>query len=85
MCRCRFCCRSDGSILLSFDANTNLGALGLVRDSDIVRFTPTAHGVLTAGSFDWFFDGSDVGLSPTSGDLDAISFTADGRFPCWSM
>ena len=71
--------QQDGSILLSFDANTNIAGLGLIRDSDILKFTPTAHGALTDGSFEWFFDGSDVGLSPTSGDVDAISFTTDNR------
>ncbi|MFG0262562.1 MAG: hypothetical protein ACF788_09255, partial [Novipirellula sp. JB048] len=69
----------DGDILLSFDANKNVSGLGLVRDADILRFRPTAHGALTAGSFEWFFDGSDVGLPPTSGDIDAISFAPDGR------
>ncbi|WP_345321629.1 putative Ig domain-containing protein, partial [Novipirellula rosea] len=74
-----FYIHDDGSLLLSFDANMNVSGLGLVRDSDIVKFHPTSHGVLTAGSFEWFFDGSDVGLSPTSGDVDSISFTPDGR------
>ncbi|EMI17761.1 repeat domain protein, partial [Rhodopirellula maiorica SM1] len=55
--------QSDGSILLSFDTNSRVGDLGLVRDSDIVEFIPSDHGVFTAGRFEWFFDGSDVGLS----------------------
>lgn len=71
--------QSDGSILLSFDGNTSISGLGLIRDSDIVKFTPASHGVLTAGGFEWFLNGSDVGLSPTSGDLDALAFTPDGR------
>ncbi|WP_160168423.1 putative Ig domain-containing protein, partial [Novipirellula maiorica] len=69
----------DGNILLSFDGNKSISGFGLVRDSDILRFRPTAHGALTAGSFEWFFDGSDVGLAPTSGDVDSIGFTPDGR------
>ncbi|WP_345319037.1 DUF11 domain-containing protein, partial [Novipirellula rosea] len=70
---------ADGSILLSFDSTARVDEIGLIRDSDIVKFTPTHHGVLTAGTFEWFLDGSDVGLSPTSGDVDAISMTPDGR------
>ncbi|WP_345325289.1 putative Ig domain-containing protein, partial [Novipirellula rosea] len=71
--------QDDGSILLSFDANMRIGNLGLVRDSDIVKFLPNSHGSLTAGNFEWFLDGSDVGLAPTSGDIDSIGFTADGQ------
>ncbi len=71
--------QADGSILLSFDGTTNVSGLGWVRDSDIVQFNPTAHGVLTAGSFEWFLDGSDVGLGASSGDVDAISFTPAGE------
>tara|TARA_R110002073_G_scaffold148228_1_gene301230 strand:+ start:2240 stop:7267 length:5028 start_codon:yes stop_codon:yes gene_type:complete len=74
-----FYVQDDGNILLSMDSNSYSRELGLVRDSDILKFTPTGLGTKTAGTLEWFLDGSDVGLNPTSGDIDEISFTADGR------
>ncbi len=71
--------RDDGSILLSFDGAVTIPDLGRIDDSDIVLFTPTAHGGSTAGSFAWYVDGSDVGLAAGGGDVDAISLTEDGR------
>jgi hypothetical protein len=71
--------QGDGSILMSFDAAITLGSLGTVADADIVRFTPTSTGSTTAGAFSWYFDGSDVGLTNSSEDIDAIGFTPDGR------
>ena len=50
-----------------------------VDDSDIVRFTPTSLGANTAGSFNFYFDGSDVGLTTSNEALDAIDIAPDGR------
>jgi hypothetical protein len=70
----------DGSILMSFVHTVNFPApLGKVDDSDIVKFIPTQLGDTTAGSFEMYFDGSDVGLETGNEDIDAFSFTADGR------
>lgn len=69
----------DGSILLSFNDPATLSGLGQVEDSDIVRFVPTRLGPTTAGAFELYFDGSDVGLSAGGEDIDAIGLTADGR------
>ncbi|GAA5507367.1 putative Ig domain-containing protein [Novipirellula caenicola] len=74
-----FYVQEDGNILLSLDTNSYSRELGLVRDSDILKFTPTGLGTKTAGTLEWFLDGSDVGLNPTSGDIDEIDFTPDGR------
>jgi hypothetical protein len=70
---------TDGTILLSMDANGTVGALGTVADSDIIRFTPTSLGANTAGSFTWYFDGSDVGLTTSAEDIDAIGFAPNGK------
>jgi hypothetical protein len=48
-------------------------------DSDIVRFVPTSLGADTAGSFVFYFDGSDVGLTSDNEDVDAIALTANGQ------
>jgi len=75
-----FALLSDGSILMSFDSSSvAIPGLGMVEDSDIVRFVPTSTGSDTAGSFEWFFDGSDVGLTDGGEDIDAIDMTPDGR------
>ena len=68
----------DGSLLLSLQKNVfTIPGFATVRASDIVRFIPTSIGEDTQGSFEWYFDGSDVGLGSTEG-IDAIGFTADG-------
>jgi hypothetical protein len=68
---------SDGSVLISFRDSANVPGLGsTIRDEDIVRFIPSSTGTNTAGTFEYFFDGSDVGLSD---DVDAVSVLSDGR------
>ncbi|MFZ4656791.1 MAG: choice-of-anchor Q domain-containing protein [Caldilineaceae bacterium] len=70
---------ADGSLLLSFNAPTDVPGLGKVDDSDIVQFTPTQLGSTTAGSFTLYLRGADVGLTTDGEDIDAIGFTADGK------
>ncbi|MFZ2403728.1 MAG: putative Ig domain-containing protein [Methylobacter sp.] len=76
---------ADKSILLSFAADTTfttlngLGANVLVDDSDILRFVPSSIGNTTAGTFEWYFDGSDVGLTSAGEDIDAIAFNTNGK------
>lgn len=74
-----FALLSDGSILMSFNTTTTAGAAGSVDDSDIVQFSPTSTGVNTAGTFGFFFDGSDVGLTTSGEDIDAIGVSPDGK------
>lgn len=50
-----------------------------VDDSDIVIFTPSALGTTTAGTFTFYFDGSDVGLDTNGEDIDGLALTADGK------
>ncbi len=56
-----------------------MNGLGTVDDSDLIRFSPTSLGANTSGTFARYFDGSDVGLSNSGEDLDAIGFAPDGR------
>ena len=64
----------DNKILLSFASSTyNIGNLGYVDDSDIVQFTATSLGEHTAGSFQKYFDGSDVGLTTSGEDIDGLA------------
>ncbi len=67
---------ASGSFLFSFSRVTTIPGLSggpagdLVEPCDIVRFNPSSLGDNTAGSFDFYFDGSDVGLSGNK--IDAI-------------
>lgn len=67
------------TILMSFDNPVAISGLGTVDDSDIVQFDATSLGDTTAGTFSWFFDGSDVGLSADSEDIDGIDFLPNGQ------
>jgi hypothetical protein len=71
--------RPDGSILFSLAAPATLVGVGAVDDSDIVEFIPTSTGSNTAGTFESYFDGSDVGLDVDAEDVDAIAFTTDAK------
>lgn len=71
--------QEDDSILLSLNRPKRIPGLGRVDDSDIIRFVPTSLGSNTVGRFEWYFDGSDVGLTRPGEDIDAISQTPDGR------
>ena len=73
-----FALLDDGSVLLSISGGSTLPDVGAIDDSDIVRFVPTSTGATTAGSFEMYFDGSDVGLTTNGEDVDAISILPDG-------
>ena len=70
---------ADGTLLMSFDSDFSLTGFGAVDESDILRFVPTSLGGTTSGTWQWYFDGSDVGLSGTAEDVDAFGFAPDGR------
>ena len=70
---------SSNEVLLSFaTAGTVPGIAGTVDDSDVVRFTASSLGSTTAGSFEMYFDGSDVGLTTTGENVDAVELLPDG-------
>lgn len=50
-----------------------------VDDSDIVQFNPVSLGADTSGGFQFYFDGSDVGLTTNAEDIDAIGFDTNGK------
>jgi subtilisin family serine protease len=75
----------NGDILLSFAAAGSVpGLIGgpsgtSVDESDIVRFTPTALGATTSGTFNFHFDASDVGLTTNNENVDAIARDSSGN------
>lgn len=70
---------TSGTLLMSFDTDFTLTNFGAVDDSDILSFNPSSTGATTTGTWSWYFDGSDVGLTTTSEDVDAFSLLPDGR------
>lgn len=62
---------SDGSMLVSTrGAFSVAGVTG--ANADLIRFTATSWGATTAGVWSMYFDGSDVGLSSTSENVDGL-------------
>ena len=63
----------DGRLLISTNGNPVVPGVSGGRDEDVLAFTPTSLGSTTSGTWSLYFDGSDVGLSETSGeDVDAL-------------
>lgn len=69
---------AGGTILVS-----TTGAVGVTGasavDEDLLSFTPTSLGGVTAGSFSLYFDGSDVGLGDSGEDIDAAAVDVAGN------
>ena len=71
---------SATEILLSFTSSGSVpGIPGTVDDSDIVKFTATQLGDNTSGSFELYFDGSDVALTRSGEDVDAVKLLDSGN------
>jgi uncharacterized protein (DUF3084 family) len=74
---------ADGSILVStvgaFSVPAPSGPALTGNGEDLLRFVPTSLGATTAGQWSIYFDGSDVGLSGTAENIDAVQRLSDGR------
>lgn len=69
----------NGTLLLSLGAAQNVPGLGKVTPQDIIRFVPAyPYGLSddTSGVFEWYLDGSDVGLTAAGEKIDAIALTS---------
>ena len=73
----------DGSIIVSTVSSFSVpgpnGTTIAGNGEDLLRFVPTSLGSTTAGTWSMYFDGSDVGLSGTEENIDALAVLADGR------
>ncbi|MCP4418808.1 MAG: hypothetical protein GY805_19505, partial [Chloroflexi bacterium] len=77
----------DGSLLLTVANDFYLSELDVparrggknVDNSDILRFIPETLGEETAGSWELYFDGSDVSLRSAREAIDALTVLPDGR------
>ena len=71
---------SNGSLVLATFGSSSMTGVGSFKAHDLLRFTPTSLGDVTAGSWSMHFDGSDVGLSHNSQEpLDGAQVLSDGR------
>src|SRR5690606_33443467 len=67
-----------GDWLLVFKANQPTPA-GTFTPWDIARFTPYSLGNTTGGTFSWYVDGSDVGLTASGEKIDALDALPTGQ------
>ena len=70
---------SDNSILLSVAKPVEMAGLGRIGLEDVLRFIPTSTGTTTAGTFQLYFDGSDVSLTAKSEAIDALTIGPGGK------
>lgn len=68
----------DGRILISTSGNPSVSGLSGLGDEDIIGFTATSLGSVTAGTWSYWFDGSDVAVSTNSENVDAAWVSAGG-------
>lgn len=74
-----FSLMADGSLLLTLNKGTRLPGGVWAGTEDIVRFIPTIAGNYSSGTYQMYFDGSDVYLSGAAEAIDAFGFDASGR------
>jgi hypothetical protein len=65
--------RAGGRIVVSTSGGASVPGVASVDDSDLLRFTPSDLGSSTAGSWVRHLDGSDIGLTADSEDIDAVA------------
>ena len=66
----------DGTLAVTTTGTAYVVGASNIKDEDVMLFTGTT-GTSTSGSFEWIFDGSDVGLSSSSEELDALFYEWD--------
>lgn len=68
---------SDGRLVLSTLGSFSVSGVS-GTDADLIVFNATSLGANTAGTFQMYFDASDVGLSTTNEDVDAACILPNG-------
>jgi hypothetical protein len=63
----------------SFSVSTPSGGSFSGAGEDVLLFQPGTLGAVTSGAWSFYFDGSDVGLSGTAENVDALARLSDGR------
>lgn len=70
---------NNGDLYLSVQKEFTLAGVGLVDDSDVLKFEPTGLGPNTAGTFSLHIDGSLIGLDTNGEDIDGLIVAPNGR------
>jgi hypothetical protein len=71
----------DGRILISTAGNPIVPGVTTAKDEDLLALSPNTLGDNTSGSWELYFDGSNVGLAETtSEDLDAASVVGENIY-----
>lgn len=68
-----FAIREFGTILMTVDRPQNVPGVGIVQPQDILLFSPMTLGEDTTGTWQLYFDGSDMELTTTGERLDALA------------
>jgi hypothetical protein len=68
----------NGHLLISTTGSASVTGASAAAE-DVLEFTPTALGPTTAGSWALYFDGSDVALSASSENVDALAVAVSGK------
>jgi hypothetical protein len=73
---------SDGRLVVSTSGSLSVTGPGGTTlsgaDEDLIVLTPLVAGNYSAGTWAMYFDGSDVGLSVNSGDIDGVDISTTG-------
>lgn len=69
---------SDGSLVISTSGNPGVTGLSSLGDEDLIRFIPSALGSTTSGTWAYYMDSSDVALSASSENIDAVNILNGG-------
>ncbi len=72
----------DGRLVISTSGTPSVAGLGSFKpkDEDVIAFTATSLGDVTAGTWSVYFDGSDVGLADGSEEnVDGVAIRPDGK------
>jgi len=69
----------NGQILISTTGNPSVLGVTGAADEDILAFSPITLGDITTGTWAIYFDGSDVGLTDSNEDIDALDITPNGQ------
>lgn len=66
----------DGSIIISPRGAASVPVLGAIASQDLARCVPSAPGPITACTWTMYFDGSDVGLTLATENIDGVTVSA---------
>lgn len=69
---------TDGNLVISTVGNPSVTGLSSLGDEDLIKFIATSLGSVTAGTWAYHVDGSDISLSNTGENIDACNILSTG-------